>query len=177
MFAAAPSKVPFYIAGGLLVVWAVLLAGWGITHVGEFPGSLGRSRLVILTSFVLVAATVTAAVLTAGEEAEEGGAAAEQAPRAVGRTLELAADPGGALAFDKRRAAVFAGRVRVEFTNDATLPHNVTIARGARTLGATKTITGASASLALNLTAGEYVYFCSVPGHRQSGMEGTLTVE
>jgi hypothetical protein len=61
MFAAAPSKVPFYIAGGLLVVWAVLLAGWGIGHA-EFPGSAGRARLVMLTSFLLVAATLTAAV-------------------------------------------------------------------------------------------------------------------
>ena len=56
MLAAAPSKVPFYTAGGLLVVCAVLLAAWGISHA-EFPGSLGRARLVMLTSFLLVAAT------------------------------------------------------------------------------------------------------------------------
>jgi plastocyanin len=176
MFAAAPSKVPFYIAGGLLVVWAVVLAGWGISHVGEFPGSQGRSRLVMLTGFALVAATMTAAVLTAGEE-DEGAAADGQAPEATGRTLELAADPGGGLVYDKDRAAVFAGRVTVDFKNDATLPHNVTIAQGSRTLGETKTITGGSSRLAVNLSAGEYVYFCSVPGHRQSGMEGALTVE
>src|SRR5919108_5211248 len=101
MVAAAPSKVPFYIAGGLLVVWAVLLAAWGISHA-EFPGSLGRARLVMLTSFVLVAATMTAAVVTGGEEAEEqhaGGGGAP--PRATGRTLALVADPAGALRFDK----------------------------------------------------------------------------
>ena len=74
MFAAAPSKLPFYIAGGLLAVWAVLLAGWGITHA-EFPGSEGRGRLVMLTSFVLVAATITAAVLTGGGEEHAAGAA------------------------------------------------------------------------------------------------------
>lgn len=178
MFAAAPSKVPFYIAGSVLALWAVLLTAWGISHVGEFPGSLGRGRLVMLTSFVLVAATMTSAVLTAGEEGEGASRAqAPQAPRATGRTLALAADPSGRLAYDKARAAVLAGRVTVRFTNDAPLDHNVTIAQGSRTLGATKTIVRASATLTLNLPAGKYVYYCSVPGHRQAGMEGTLTVE
>ena len=177
MLAAAPSKVPFYIAGGLLALWAVLLAVWGISHA-EFPGTESRGRLVMVTSFLLVAATLTAAVLTGGgEHAEEGAGAAEATPRATGRQLELAADPGGALAFDKRRAAVLAGRVTVRFTNDSAVEHNVTIAQGAKTLGATKTITASSATLALELPAGDYVFFCSVPGHRASGMEGTLAVE
>jgi plastocyanin len=175
MFAAAPTKVPYYIAGSVLALWAVLLALWGISHA-EFPGSAGRGRFVILTSFVLVAATMSAAVLTGGEE--KGSAAATgQAPEATGRTVQLAADPDGGLFYDKDRAAVLAGRVTVRFTNDAQVAHNVTIAQGSRTLAATKTITGASASLAVNLAAGVYVYFCSVPGHRQSGMEGTLTVD
>jgi plastocyanin len=176
MVAAAPSKVPFYIAGGLLVVWAVLLAAWGISH-SEFPGSLGRARLVMLTSFLLVAATITAAVVTGGEEAEEHAAGAGAAPKATGRTLALAADPGGALRFDKTRAAVLAGRVTVKLTNDSTVQHNVTIAHGSETLGATKTIAESTDTVALNLDPGDYVFFCSVAGHRQSGMEGTLTVE
>lgn len=150
MLAAAPSKVPFYIAGGLLVVWAVLLAARGISHA-EFPGSPGRARLVMLTSFLLVAATTMAAV--------------------------VAGDPGGALRFDKTRAAVLGGRVTVKLTNDSTVEHNVTIAQGSKTLGGTKTITDSTDTLALELAPGDYVFFCSVAGHRQSGMEGTLTVE
>jgi plastocyanin len=176
MFAAAPSKVPYYVAGGLLALWAVLLAVWGISHA-EFPGSQGKGRLVMFTSFALVVATMSAAVLTGGEHAEEGANAAGTTPRATGRALELAADPSGALRYDKNRAAALAGHVTVRFRNDSTVEHNVTIAQGSRTLGATKTITGATAMLALQLRAGEYVFFCSVPGHRESGMEGTLTVE
>ena len=176
MLAAAPSKVPFYIAGGLLVVWAVLLAAWGISHA-DFPASPSRARLVMLTSLLLVAATVTAAVVTGGEEAEEHRAEAGAAPPATARTLALAADPGGGLRFDTRRAAVLAGRVTVKLTNDSTVEHNVTIAQGSRTLGATKTITESADTITLELGSGAYVFYCSVAGHRESGMEGTLTVE
>jgi uncharacterized cupredoxin-like copper-binding protein len=55
--------------------------------------------------------------------------------------------------------------------------HIVTSAHGSRRLGAAKTITGSTTTLALQLPAGNYVFFCSVPGHRQSGMAGTLIVE
>jgi hypothetical protein len=68
MFAAEPSKVPYYIAGGLLALWAVLLAVWGISH-GDFPGSQGKGRLVMFTSFLLVVATMASAVLTGGKHA------------------------------------------------------------------------------------------------------------
>jgi plastocyanin len=186
MLAAAPSKVPYYVAGGLLAFWAVLLAVWGISH-GEFPGSQGKARIVMSTSFLLVVATMATAVLTGGEEAEEGAETAGGGPgatgragappRATGRSVEFAADPGGALKYDKTRAAVKAGRVTIRFTNDSSVEHNVTVARGSTTLGATKTITTANATLALRLQAGDYVFFCSVPGHRQSGMEGTLIAE
>jgi plastocyanin len=174
MLAAAPSKVPFYIAGGVLVAWAVLLAVWGTSH-HEFPGSAARGRMVMLTSFVLVLATVTTAVLTGGEGEEEGAAAGT--PEATGRTLELAADPGGQLAYDETSAAVLAGRVTVRLANESDIPHNVTIAEGSRDLGETETITGDSATTQVELAAGEYDFYCSVPGHRAAGMEGMLTVE
>ena len=176
MLAAAPSKLPFYIAGGLLAVWAVLLAVWGISHA-EFPGSPGRARLVMLTSLLLMAATVTSAVVTGGDATEEHAGKGAAAPPATSRTLALAADPGGALRFDKTRAAVLGGRVTVKLTNESTVEHNVTIVQGSKTLGATKTITNATDTLTLDLAPGDYVFLCSVPGHRQSGMQGTLTVE
>ena len=54
--------------------------------------------------------------------------------------------------------------------------HNVTIAQDSKTLGASKTITQSTDTFELQLAPGDYVFFCSVPGHRQSGMQGTLTV-
>jgi plastocyanin len=176
--AEAPSKVPFYIAGGVLVAWALLVALWGITHA-DFPGSTGRARLVMLTSLALVALTVTMAVVTGGEAGKEtpAAAAAGTPPPATGTTLKLAADPTGQLRYDTNRAAVKAGRVTVDFTNDSDVQHNVNIAEGSKTLGATKTIVKSTTSASISLAPGEYVYYCSIPGHRQAGMQGALTVE
>jgi hypothetical protein len=64
LFAAAePSKVPFYIAGGALAVYAVVLAGIGITQP-EFPFSVRGQRAVIAVSFVLIVIAIAAGVLT-----------------------------------------------------------------------------------------------------------------
>ena len=173
MLAAAPSKVPFYVAGGLLAVWAVLLALRGITSPG-WPNSRGGARAVILASALLVAAVMTTAIVTAGEEEESEAA---EAPAATGRTLALSADPGGALSFDKKSAAVFSGRVEIDFDNPAPIEHNVTIAKGSDELGATDTVTDTRTRTTVQLEPGDYVFYCSVEGHREGGMEGTLTVE
>jgi plastocyanin len=175
VFASAPSKVPFYLAGGVLAGWAVLLGAFGITHP-DFPGSAGRSRLIMLTSAVLVAATVTTAVTTAGEGTTEG-ASARTGSAAPTSALNLSADPTGRLAYDKKQATVRAGRFSIRLVNNSALPHNVTIAKGAQVLAHTKTVTGGSATTTANVAPGEYVFYCSVDAHRAGGMHGTLTVK
>jgi plastocyanin len=60
----------------------------------------------------------------------------------------------------------------------AALAHNVTVASASGAIvGASPTFHGGSKTLALNLPAGTYKFFCSVPGHRMAGMERTLTVK
>ncbi len=50
--AAEHSKVPFYIAGGVLVGWAVVLASLGLRNP-VFPGGAGGQRGVIALSLLL----------------------------------------------------------------------------------------------------------------------------
>ncbi len=66
ILAAAKSRVPFYIAGGLLVCWALLLSlGLGLRK-HNFPGDRAGERIVIGTTAVLVAAAMVTAVATSG---------------------------------------------------------------------------------------------------------------
>jgi hypothetical protein len=61
--ASEPSKVPFFICGGALAVWAVLLAGIGLSRP-EFPNNEAGQRGVIGISFVLIVLAIGAAILT-----------------------------------------------------------------------------------------------------------------
>ena len=91
--------------------------------------------------------------------------------------IKLAADASGALKFNTTSLTAKAGKVTIDFRNSATLAHNVTIASSSGTvLGATPTFQGGTKSLTLNLKPGTYTFYCSVPGHRQAGMQGTLVV-
>jgi plastocyanin len=92
--------------------------------------------------------------------------------------LALEANNEGQLKYNKTTLSAKAGKVSIAFTNMAPLGHNVTVASASGTIvGATPTFQGGSKALALNLKPGTYKFYCSVPGHRMAGMEGTLTVK
>jgi plastocyanin len=85
---------------------------------------------------------------------------------------------GDQLLFDTDTLTAKAGKVTVDFTNDSAIPHNVTLIDSAnKTLGATPTFDGGTKSFNATLKPGTYTYYCSVPGHREAGMQGTLTVK
>ena len=57
------------------------------------------------------------------------------------------------------------------------MPHNVAIEDGSETIAQGETVTdGASGPATAELDPGEYVFYCSIPSHREAGMEGTLTI-
>ncbi len=91
--------------------------------------------------------------------------------------MSLAAASNGQLSYDTKTLRAKAGKVSIDFTNSSPVSHNVTIEGAGKQLGATPTFQGGSKTLTLNLKPGTYKFFCSVPGHRAAGMEGTLTVE
>jgi plastocyanin len=91
-----------------------------------------------------------------------------------GGHLTLTADPGGDFAFDQTELTAPAGEITIELVNESGIPHNVEI-EGEDAVS--ETITEGSTELMVSLEAGEYTFFCNIPGHREGGMEGTLTVE
>jgi plastocyanin len=93
-------------------------------------------------------------------------------------TLSLSSNAEGQLKYDTASLAAKAGQVSIDFTNTAPLAHNVTIQSASGTVvGATPTFQGGSKTLSVNLKPGTYKFYCTVPGHRAAGMEGTLTVK
>jgi plastocyanin len=136
------------------------------------------TRRALLFLIVCTAAVLGLAACGGGNEAATtgGGATTAGGGGGGGETLQLAADPSGALKFDKTSLEATAGNVTIDFTNDSSLPHDVKLEGPGVNGEGTDQITGSSTSVTLDLQPGEYTFYCSVDGHRAAGMEGKLVV-
>lgn len=118
---------------------------------------------------------------TSGGETTSGGASGgskEEGGGGGGASLEFEADPEGALAYTTTEATAKAGTVTVDFNNPQGLTHDVAIeSSSGEEAGKTELIAEGSDSTTVNLKPGTYTFYCTVPGHREAGMEGTLTVK
>jgi len=139
-----------------------------------------------LASVALVACGGGSGNSSSEETAAEtsGGAAAESGEKSGGgaagggSTVELEADPNGSLAYTTTEATAKAGEVTIDFNNPQGLTHDVAIEDEAgETIGKTELVAGEETSTTLKLKPGTYKYYCTVPGHREAGMEGTLVVK
>jgi len=192
----------FYICGSTLAALAVITSFVGLRSE-KFPGRF--APLVVVVFLVLIGATTTFAVLNgkdeekaraaeldkANEEAEakeegsgqeesgQGGSAeggAQKAPvSGPGGTLQLAASPT-ALAFDTTELSSEPGAVTIDFENPAALEHNVAIEKEGEVLAQSETIAQGKTKVTADLGPGTYTFLCTIPGHAEAGMEGTLTV-
>jgi plastocyanin len=95
-----------------------------------------------------------------------------------GGTVKIEADPNGQLAFTKTKIDAPAGQDTIEFDNPSSTGHNVEIEDSSgEDVAGTDTITDGKTSTTADLQPGTYTFYCSVPGHREAGMEGTITVK
>jgi plastocyanin len=126
------------------------------------------------------AAAVVSAALLAGcgggdSNNETVSPPAAPPPAAAGQTLRLAADES-ALAFDKKTLTAKAGQVTLVMSNPSSIPHNVAI-EGSNVDELGEVVgKGGTSTVSASLRPGKYTYYCSVGGHREAGMLGTLTV-
>lgn len=116
---------------------------------------------------------------TTGATGAEGttGTTGETGAGTVG-VIRISADPGGDLAFQEKSVTAKAGKNKIEFDNPASVPHDVKVEENGKDVGGTEVVSDGQAEATVQLDAGEpYTFYCSVPGHRQAGMEGKITVK
>lgn len=195
----------FYICGIALAVSAVLVSFIGL-RVKDFPGKLGPVVVLWFAILVGGSATFAvlhgkdedkakaAELSKADEEAEKeesspvGGGSKEtpegkQTPapkpeasaKGPGGTLQLAASET-ALAFDKTSLTSKPGKVTIDFDNPSALEHNVAIEQNGKVIAESETLAKGETSVDAELAPGTYTFLCTIPGHAEAGMEGTLTV-
>jgi plastocyanin len=141
----------------LLLFAVVALAGFGLAACGDDDDDGGDETVV--------------------EEAttETGGATGGGGE---GGTLEVAAPADGSFAYEPTSLTTSAGTVTINFDNPAALSHDVVVEDESGTeVGKTDLVSEGETSTTVDLEPGTYTYYCDVAGHREGGMEGTLTVK
>jgi plastocyanin len=93
--------------------------------------------------------------------------------------VDVSAVPDGSFAYEESELEAPAGTLTANFTNPAPIAHDFCVEdSGGEELGCTELIADGDTDVAeFEVESGEYTYFCSVAGHREGGMEGTLTVK
>ena len=114
-----------------------------------------------------------AALLALGLAACGGGGGDSEGSTSADVEPDVSVQGTDALKFEPASLTAEAGEVAVELTAGPTVNHDFVI--DGETVVAVNKSESAVGTIALE--PDEYTFYCSVPGHRAAGMEGTLTVE
>jgi len=90
--------------------------------------------------------------------------------------LTIAADPSGALKFNKSSLSAKAGKVTIVMANPSDLPHAIEVEGNGIEIKGETVNKGGTSKASGDLKPGSYEFYCPVDSHKQAGMKGTLTV-
>ena len=126
-----------------------------------------------------VAAYVASAAAAGGKDpgrlADAGKPKSKGVAKAQGGTLDIPVGTG--LSYQYAAAQAPAGKLTIDSVNKESVGHNIAVeGDGVDTKGPVVQ-DGATSKIQVDLKPGEYTFYCSVPGHREGGMVGKLTVK
>jgi uncharacterized cupredoxin-like copper-binding protein len=111
-----------------------------------------------------------------GGPAPTGGPQGGTAKANAKNEVEIPTDKTGQLLFKYKNATAKAGKVTLLSKNDSPVPHDISVKGGGVDQRGKEVSGGGTSKVTVNLKPGKYTFYCSVPGHEQGGMKGTLTV-
>jgi uncharacterized cupredoxin-like copper-binding protein len=145
------------------------------------PGARMPAKLVTGEDAEDVAAYVASAVSKSGEDKGQLAAAgvkrSTKVAKAEGGKLAIPADPTGTTLYQFGSAQAPAGPLEIDSENKSSTDHDIAIEGNGVSEKGEVVKNGGVSKLSADLKPGEYTFFCSVPGHREGGMEGKLTVK
>jgi plastocyanin len=181
----------FFVIGGVLVAIAVLFAFIGIRGGDSFPPNRAVMAGVIALFVAVVGTTMAFAIVKSNDEqksrneklAKEEQEAAGTTTAAAGgggpaTSLSVASPADGGLSYSPDGLTAKPGNVDISYDNPSQVPHSIAVATAnGNVLGQVQPFTAGKQTVDLtNLAPGKYVFYCTVPGHREAGMQGNLTV-
>jgi plastocyanin len=172
--------IALLLSAGVLALGVAACGGSSGSSSSSAAGTGTSSSAAATTSAAATSSAPAATGTSSSAAAGTGTSSAAAAPAGGSASSHLteAANPNGQLAFTEKSLTAKAGTVAIDFTNKSPEMHNFTIQQGTSgpVVGATPTFDGGSKTLTVKLKPGTYTFYCSVPGHRMAGMQGTLTV-
>ncbi len=97
--------------------------------------------------------------------------------QAKGGKLEIDADANGQLKYTASSAKASSGALKISSKNASAVPHNIALKGNGLDQKGPVGQGGAVSTISVTVKTGTYTFYCSVPGHEQAGMKGTLTVK
>jgi plastocyanin len=173
-----------------------VLAAEGLAFVGirgseRFPPNRGALVGVTALFAAVVATTMAFAVVKSvdeqdkrnKEQAQEEAQAqpentAPQGGAAPSEKIDVSSPADGSLVFQPDGLQAKPGNLTIDYDNPSPVPHSIAVATAnGNVLGQTTPAANGTQTLDVtDLAPGKYIFYCTVPGHREAGMEGNLTV-
>jgi plastocyanin len=170
VFLSAHGHIPVVVGTTVLIV--ILLGATVLSNASRL-----RSSSIALMTAIFVFVIFSSGWLVLGHSQVQGEGAANLTANGV-FTGKLELSALAALKFDPSSLKAKTGISLVTLTDDAAGPHTLDF-DAAKTLFAGLAVSGAGEKASSRIffgEPGEYTFFCAIPGHRQAGMQGTVTV-
>jgi uncharacterized cupredoxin-like copper-binding protein len=128
---------------------------------------------------------IAAIVAGCGSSSSSNSSSTSATPAASSQPTSSSSGAGGQLTLSESEFKITpasptvakTGTITITVKNTGAVTHALSVQTPSGTVSTSDIAPGKSATLKVNATkAGKYTFYCPIPGHRQSGMQGVLVV-